>query len=244
MKKVIISSLVLALALNMSAIQAEDNRTEERVGFGSGFIIGALAGGPVGAIIGAASGAWFGDKVNTAQQVPVLETNLNQQAMQIEQLKRDLTVTDDELVAAKQALYHQELVQEKVSLKNNAVSSLKFDLLFRTNSSELESKAVEKLLPVSMMLEQFPNLSVQLTGHGDVLGTADANQIISEDRAIRVRQSLINAGTDASRIEIMNLGKTLAEADLDDVEGRALERRVRVQFIQSTPTTKPSLAQN
>ena len=107
-----------------------------------------------------------------------------------------------------------------------------------------ETKAVEKLLPVAMMLEQFPNLSVQLTGHGDVLGSSDANQIIAEDRAIRVRQSLINAGTDSDRIQITNLGKTMAEAKLDDVEGRALERRVRVQFIESTPVSKPSLAQN
>lgn len=243
MKKVIVSSLVLALALNMSAAKAEDNRTEEHVGLGSGLVIGAIAGGPIGAIIGAAGGVWLGDKVNTAQQVPVLETNLNSQAMQIDKLRRDLKVTDEELVAARQALYNQELVQEKVSQQKSAVSGLKFDLMFRTNSSELEQKAVEKLLPVAMMLEQYPTLSVQITGHGDILGTVDANQVVAEDRAIRVRQSLINAGTDGNRIQIMNLGKTMASADLNDVEGRALERRVRLQFVEATSADKPTLAQ-
>ena len=243
MKKVILSSLVLALGLNMSVVKADDNRTEEHVGFGSGMVIGAIVAGPIGGILGAASGAWFGDKLNTAQKVPELETNLSAQAVQISQLRQDLRVTDNELSAAKQALYNQELVQEKVSQQHSAVSDLKFDLMFRTNSSDLEPKAVEKLLPVAMMLEQFPNLSVQITGHGDILGTADANQIVAEDRAIRVRQSLINAGTDGDRIQIMNLGKSMATADLDDVEGRALERRVRLQFVEHTPETKPTLAQ-
>jgi len=244
MKKVIVSSLILALGLNMMAIKGEDNRTEERVGFGSGFVIGAIAGGPVGAIIGAASGAWFGDKVNEAQKVEGLESTINVKTSQLKELKNDLQVADTQLSEARILLQNQTISQHKVSQQQVAISALKLDVMFRTNSSDLEDKAIDKLVPVALMLEQFDNFAVQLTSHGDVLGTQNGNRVVAEDRAIRIKQSLINAGIDTDRIHIVNLGKTEAQAEITDVEGRALERRVRIQFYETKTTAKPILAHN
>ena len=51
MKKIIVASIALALILPAAGVRAEDNRTEERSGFGTGLVLGAIAGGPAGAIV-------------------------------------------------------------------------------------------------------------------------------------------------------------------------------------------------
>lgn len=244
MKKVILTVSAIALVMNMSATQAEDNKTEERVGFGAGMVIGALAAGPAGAIVAAVTGAWLGDKVNEADKVPELSSELALKTSHLNQLKRDLVVADSQLDEARIQLRQQELTQEKVSQQMTAVSGLKFDVMFRTNSSDLEEDTIDKLMPIALIMEQFADYDVQLTGHGDVLGTVEGNRVVAEDRALRVKQSLVNAGIDASRIQIINLGNTQAMAELVDVEGRAMERRVRIQFTESGSEKKPSLAQN
>lgn len=244
MKHVILTLSAIALVMNMSAVQAEDNQTEERVGFGTGLVIGAIAGGPAGAIISAVAGAWLGDKVNEADKVPVLHTKLASRTTDLNQLKRELVVADTELHKVRAQLVEQEITQQKVSQQRHAVTGLKFDVMFRTNSSELEDDAIEKLLPIALLMEQYADYDIQLTGHGDVVGTVDGNRIVAEDRALRVKQSLVNAGIDTRRVHIINLGNTQAMAELVDVEGRAMERRVRIQFVESTTAKKPSIAQN
>ena len=244
MKHVILTLSAIALVMNMSAVQAEDNQTEERVGFSTGLVIGAIAGGPAGAIISAVAGAWLGDKVNEADKVPVLHTELASKTTDLNQLKRELVVADTELHEVRAQLVQQEITQQKVSQQKHAVTGLKFDVMFRTNSSELQDDAIEKLIPIALLMEQYADYDIQLTGHGDVVGTVDGNRIVAEDRALRVKQSLLNAGIDTRRVHIINLGNTQAMAELVDVEGRAMERRVRIQFVESTTAKKPSIAQN
>ena len=244
MKKIIITASALVLAMNMATVKAEDNDVEEGVGATVGMVAGAIAGGPLGAMIGAISGGWLGAQVNEADKVPELTSELEAKTADLNQLRRDLKVADSQLDEAKILLSEQMLTQEKVSQQMNAVSGLKFDVMFRTNSSELEDETIDKLMPIALMLEQFAQYDVQLTGHGDVVGTTEGNRIVAEDRAVRVKQSLVNAGIDSHRIHIINLGNTKALAELVDVEGRAMERRVRIQFTESSATEKPSLAQN
>jgi outer membrane protein OmpA-like peptidoglycan-associated protein len=243
MKKIIVASIALALILPAAGVRAEDNRTEERIGFGTGLVLGAIAGGPAGAIVAAVGGAWLGDKVNEAQKVPELSMALESSELQIGELRDQLADSNSQLDESLLMLQQQEVKQHKVSAQQSALSGLSLDIMFRTNSSELLSTGIEKLTPVALMLKQFPDFSVQLIGHGDVLGTKEANKLVAEERAIRVKQALLNAGIDKDRINILSLGKTEAEADLDDVEGRALERRVRLQLFQDKATTKPSIAQ-
>ena len=58
-KSLLLTAIGLSTIISFNNVQAEDNRTEENIGFGTGLVIGAIAGGPIGAIIGAASGVWL-----------------------------------------------------------------------------------------------------------------------------------------------------------------------------------------
>ena len=152
MKKLIVSTIALALVLHVSNAKAEDNKTEERVGFGSGLIIGAIAGGPAGAIIGAVSGAWLGDKVNESDKVPELETSLASTRVDLKRLRDQLKVADSQLDEARIQLQHQHVTQQKVANQMNVVSGLKLDIMFRTNSSELESTIIDKFFPMNFII--------------------------------------------------------------------------------------------
>jgi len=122
------------------------------------------------------------------------------------------------------------------------MKGLQVDLMFRTNSRTLESGAIEKIAPLVLMLEQFPQLELQLTGHGDVLGSIEENNLVAHERTLTVKQAFIKAGIEQQRIHLLNSGKDQAVALIDDLDGRALERRVRVQFMQAVG--KASFANN
>jgi len=233
MKKLLVLTVIGFFALSsFGTLRAEDNRTEENWGFGTGMVIGALAGGPVGAIIGAASGAVIGDKLNDAQKVEPLNKQIAENKIHINSLQESLVEKDRVLDDARLLLSEQKAAQIKVSRNKELLSGIQIDLMFRTNSRELETGSNDKISPLVLMLEQFPQLELQLTGHGDVLGTDEANRQVAFERTQTVRQAFIDAGIDEQRIHHINQGRNQASAKIDDLDGRALDRRVRIRFIQ------------
>ena len=130
-------------------------------------------------------------------------------------------------------LQEQKVFAAKVAKSEQLITGIQVDLMFRTNSSELQHNAMEKLSPLVMMLEHFPELKIQLTGHGDVIGTKDKNKQVAMARSVAVRDALMNQGIDADRIHLRSAGKQNAEAQLNDLEGRALDRRVRIEFVRT-----------
>ncbi len=233
MKKLLVLTGIGLMSLSsINSLKAEDNRTEEHWGFGTGIVIGALAGGPVGAIIGAASGAVIGDKLNEAQKVDSLNEQIAENNMHISGLKESLVSKDKVIDEAKILLSEQRAAQIKVSRNKELLAGIQIDLMFRTNSRQMEVGSADKITPLVLMLEQFPQLELQLIGHGDVLGSDEANQQVALERTQTVRQAFIDVGIDEQRIHHVNQGRTQAIAAFDDLDGRAFDRRVRVRFIQ------------
>ena len=84
---------------------------------------------------------------------------------------------------------------------------LRWTAEFPLNSAELSEQARDAL-----EREVLPKLAnahhVALSGHTDELGSDDYNQRLSEQRANAVRDYLVAKGVDASRIEVVGLGRT------------------------------------
>jgi len=232
-KALLVTTLGLSTLISFSNIQAADNRTEERVGFSSGLILGAIAGGPVGAIIGAASGAWLGDKVNEAEKVGPLNRQIANNKMQLNSLEKNIAQQRSILDQANILLAEQDHRLMKVANNKTLMTGLQIDVMFRSNSWQLESGAIEKIAPLVLMMEQFPQLELQLTGHGDTLGTNEGNTKVALERTLTVKQSFTNAGIESQRIHLTNSGRSEANASIEDVDGRALDRRVRIRFMQT-----------
>lgn len=243
MKKILlVTALGLSSAISGITIQAADNKVEQNIGFGGGLIIGALAGGPVGAIIGAVSGVLLGEQVNEAEKVEPLTKQIAENKVHLENLQVSLVKQNELLDRATIQLRDQEVVQLRVARNKELMTALQVDLMFRTNSDQLEFGAIGKIAPLVLMLEQFPHLELQLTGHGDVLGSVEGNQKVALLRTQSVKQAFTEAGINQSRIHLISAGKVSAAAALEDVDGRALDRRVRIKFMQAV--SKEQLALN
>lgn len=105
---------------------------------------------------------------------------------------------------------------------------LSSEILFEFDSYELGSKAEPVLKKVFQVLGEYPENSVVIEGHTDSEGTDTYNQSLSENRANSVKEWLVNAGIDSSRLRTIGYGESKAVASNETEEGRSKNRRVEI----------------
>jgi OOP family OmpA-OmpF porin len=104
-----------------------------------------------------------------------------------------------------------------------------FDHLgFETGSTQLTPGSAQTLNNLAQVLKAYPNAQVQLSGHTDNTGAADANQSLSLNRADAVKAMLVGQGISAERISTQGLGQDRPLASNDTEEGRARNRRTEL----------------
>jgi outer membrane protein OmpA-like peptidoglycan-associated protein len=104
-----------------------------------------------------------------------------------------------------------------------------FDHLnFETGSAQVTPDSVQTVNDLSTILKAYPNARIQLAGHTDNTGSAQANQQLSLDRANAVRTMLVSAGIGADRISTIGYGQDRPVASNDSEEGRARNRRTEL----------------
>jgi len=79
-------------------------------------------------------------------------------------------------------------------------------------------------------MEDHPELSFSVEGHTDSDGDTDANQKLSEDRAMTVMNKLISMGISADRLSTKGFGESNPLAPNNTSEGKANNRRV--EFVK------------
>lgn len=102
------------------------------------------------------------------------------------------------------------------------------DLLFETNEYELEPGAKEKLRRVAEVLEEDPEIFLQVEGHTDSRGTEAYNRSLSRLRARSVRDFLVQQGISPTRIETRGYGESRPIAPNETEYGMQQNRRVEI----------------
>ena len=100
---------------------------------------------------------------------------------------------------------------------------------FTVKSSNLERSGRDQVALVAEILTLFPTARVTVAGHTDNMGEPTANQILSQQRAMSVRDALVGLGIGAERITAVGLGDTAPVADNTTPRGRARNRRIAIQ---------------
>jgi outer membrane protein OmpA-like peptidoglycan-associated protein len=104
-----------------------------------------------------------------------------------------------------------------------------FDHLnFQTGSAQLTADSTQTVNDLAAILKAYPNAQVQLSGHTDNTGSADANQTLSLDRANAIKAMLVSQGVAAQRISTQGFGQDRPIASNDTDEGRARNRRTEL----------------
>jgi len=99
------------------------------------------------------------------------------------------------------------------------------DVYFDTGKSDLKPESEKAIKLVYDMLKVKSSITIEVQGHTDSQGDEDKNQILSEERAIAVKNALIKKGIDGSRIVAKGFGESQPIADNNTAEGRAKNRR-------------------
>lgn len=102
-------------------------------------------------------------------------------------------------------------------------------IYFAFGTATLDRASESTLTSVAAMLARHPQWTLSIEGHTDNIGTADANQRLSQQRASAVQTSLSTAhGIPATRLQSVGFGAARPRATNDTMAGRARNRRVEL----------------
>lgn len=96
--------------------------------------------------------------------------------------------------------------------------------VIKSDSKPILDRAVE-------VLEKFPSVRIEISGHTDSRGDYEHNMDLSRRRSESVRNYLVEKGVDASRIETRGAGPNEPIDTNDTSEGRAENRRIEVKIL-------------
>ena len=101
---------------------------------------------------------------------------------------------------------------------------------FQKNSSALSDAGKAVVVDAAAAMKSI-TAKVEVGGHTDFKGRSELNQALSQKRADAVRQALIDAGVDASRITARGYGEDVPIATNQTESGRTKNRRIELRVI-------------
>lgn len=105
------------------------------------------------------------------------------------------------------------------------------NIFFEVAKTTLTTASYKELDNVVKMLNESPNLRIEISGHTDNTGSLDLNQRLSQARAKSVVDYLIGRGIETSRLEYRGYGPQQPVAPNDNEAGRSKNRRVEFKVL-------------
>jgi outer membrane protein OmpA-like peptidoglycan-associated protein len=106
------------------------------------------------------------------------------------------------------------------------------ELLFTVGSDEVQTGAYTTLAKVAELIDMYDNRQVRIIGHSDAMGDPADNRQLSERRAERVKEILVNYyEIAADQLSTEGLGDTQPIASNATPEGQRANRRVEVLIL-------------
>ena len=99
---------------------------------------------------------------------------------------------------------------------------------FDFDKAIVKSQYLPHLANAAEVLNNNPELKVDIQGHTDGIGTDDYNYNLGLRRAAAVKQVLVDYGVDSYRLATSSMGKRQPIADNRSAQGRYLNRRVEI----------------
>lgn len=222
MRTRIAHSVLLILALSGTAHASTENHTQETlkarqdkavgIGLGTGVLVGAVIGGPIGAAAAGMFGAVMGDNI--------VKTDA------LEDTQQTLAKTQSDLTFSEQALLSADASIEKMQNKQRVWQNIQSAIQFKTGSDELEVAYEAQLNRIAKVLEEHPDLFLELTGYADRRGDETFNLALSNQRANSVKAYLIEKGVDSKQLLTSAMGEMDRDNDTLSREMLFFDRKV------------------
>lgn len=105
------------------------------------------------------------------------------------------------------------------------------NVTFETGKADLKPESFVVLDELVEYLKRKSDERIEVGGHTDNVGKADANIVLSQNRANTVRAYLLMKGIDSERVTARGYGMTEPIAENTTAEGRQMNRRTEVKIL-------------
>lgn len=105
------------------------------------------------------------------------------------------------------------------------------NITFATGRYEIRSDFYDVLNSVTLVLNEFDNTVIKISGHTDSTGGNSMNQTLSEQRANSVRSYLAGQRVASGRLQAVGYGPRYPIASNSTAEGRQANRRVELELL-------------
>lgn len=224
-------------------------------GLGAGAATGTVIAGPVGLIVGSVIGAFIGSAVdkepgdktvtnagatNTTQSKPAISTigQSSNKAVPIE-TKPSIQLAQ---LAPLNSIPETTLDIQQEKIMNILVSDLSLDVYFRSGSTDIESFYPVRLAAIANLMNAMDKLEIHLDGYTDRRGNKTQNVLLANQRIDKVREHLVNAGVEHSRIISKAFGEAKMKSTAGDLDAYTFDRRVVIRFEQAKTNTDSTMA--
>ncbi len=117
---------------------------------------------------------------------------------------------------------------------NDIILNMPGNVTFATDSSDINARFYDVLNSVAIVLEEYNQTLIDVTGHTDSTGSDQYNLELSQKRAQSVSSYLIGQGLDSRRFYIVGAGESQPIATNDTAAGREQNRRVEIRLSPLT----------
>ena len=128
---------------------------------------------------------------------------------------------------------------EKVEEKLVALIIRNFERVhFDYDSANLSSDSKSALETNAALLQDFPNIRVEIQGHADERGTTDYNLALGQKRARIIADYLSNMGVPESRLPVVSYGEERPVTSDSDEVAWSQNRRAEFRLLNSAEGLK------
>lgn len=128
-----------------------------------------------------------------------------------------------------------EFEMQKPEPSDTAKTFVLQNLFFASNSSKILPSSQSEIEKLYELLIQNPTLGLEIHGHTDQVGSAQANQILSLQRAKAVHDVLLAKGISADRLRFKGYGESQPKTEEKSEADRAQNRRTEFQLWKYQP---------
>jgi outer membrane protein OmpA-like peptidoglycan-associated protein len=127
-------------------------------------------------------------------------------------------------------LYTTHTIQISKLAAGNSI--LLNNILFARTSYVLLSSSIQPLNQLIAVLNRYPEMLIELSGHTDNVGDTKQNVLLSQQRVNAVKEYLVENGINADRIKTVGYGEKYPIASNDGEQTRKFNRRVEMRIIK------------
>ena len=120
----------------------------------------------------------------------------------------------------------------QMSLKLSPAKMFTLDnVYFETGKSQVKIGSMKEINELATYLKYKEDVTIEIGGHTDNVGSDESNQLLSQARANKVKYFLVKKGIEPSRIKTVGYGESIPRASNVSAEGRQKNRRTEVKIL-------------